>query len=93
MADKKLKLEKKMFRYTERIIRRVDSYGYGKDNKYKSKPNSVCYGTKEGGNFVSYDKNKFQNFMTKLRWQLKYYIRIRFIEDFLGIERKRKEFN
>jgi hypothetical protein len=85
MVDKKLKIEKKMNKSF--VVRRVESYGYG---KYGDKNNAVCYWTHEGGNFVSYEPNKLQMFYRTLKWKAYYYIRIRFLEDFLNIKRKFK---
>lgn len=74
MADKKLKKEKKMNRYTDRVVRRVKSYGYG---NYGDKPEAVCYWTCDGGNFVSYKKNKLQRFISRVRWNICYYLKWR----------------
>ncbi len=68
--DKGLKEEKRKNRYSDRVIKQVQSYGYGKNNKYKSKPEAVCYGLFNGGDFVSYKASKL---LTKIR-KIRYYI-------------------
>ena len=85
MADKKLRLEKRMNKSF--VVKRVESYGYG---KYGEKNNAVCYWTERGGNFVSYKPNKLQMLYRTLKWKAYYYIRIRFFEAFLNIKRKFK---
>ena len=85
MADKKLRLERKMNK--ARMVKRVNSYGYG---KYADKENAVCYWTQEGGIFVSYEPNKLQMLYKTLKWKAYFYIRIVFLEDFLKIKRKFK---
>lgn len=75
MCDKELKNEKKLYRFTDRVIKRVQFYGYGKNNKYKSKPKAVCYWTKEGGCFVSYDASKIRMIFRRIRFNLNYYFR------------------
>ena len=64
---KKLKNEKRMNKYTYRAIRRVPSYGKG---KYVNKTDAVCFWTKEGGNFVSFEKGKIGRFMVQLRFKI-----------------------
>lgn len=86
MADKKLRLEKKMNKSF--VVRRVESYGYG---KYGNKNNAVCYWTEEGGNFVSYEPNRIQGFYRTLKWKLYFYVRIVLLEDHLKINRKFKQ--
>ena len=88
MADKKLRLEKKMDR--SRVIKRVPSHGYGINNKYKSKPGVVCYSVLNRGSFVSYTPNKFQKMYRTLKWKLYFYIRVLFLEDKLNFERRFK---
>ena len=73
MADKELKKERRMNRYTFYKIQRVDSYGYGPNDKYRNKPKAVCYWTKEGGCFVSYKVGKFGKLFRRIRWRFAYY--------------------
>jgi hypothetical protein len=80
MRDKGLKQEKKMYKYTDRVIRRVKTYGYG---NYGDKPEAVCYWVKDKGCFVSFKKNKLRMFLTKVQWKLRYYFVIRLWEDFI----------
>lgn len=54
---------------TKAHIKEVPCHGYGINNKYKNKPNSVCYSlaptypTTDGKHhsFVSYGKNKYED--------------------------------
>lgn len=76
MIDKKLRREKHIHRYSHDVIKRVDVYGYGKDNKYKNKPHAVCYWTAEGGNFVTYEASKLLMKIRKLRWKVANFYRV-----------------
>ena len=72
MVDITLKKEKKMYRYSDRVIKR--RVGLQIPKKYKNKKEVVTYWTSEGGNFVSYKKNRIQIFLTNLRWKLKWHL-------------------
>lgn len=76
MVDKALRREKHIHRYSNEVIRRVPSYGYGKDNKYKNKPHAVCYWTAQGGNFVTYDASKVLMKLRRIRWKLSNFFRV-----------------
>lgn len=71
--DKKLKAEKRM--NSSRIVRRVKFYGFGKNDKYKSKPEVVCYWTKEGGCFVCWKPSPIQMKIKVLKYNIKYFFR------------------
>ena len=71
MVDKSLKHEKKMYRYSDRVIKK--GVGWNQiPKKYKNKKEVVSYWVKDGGDFISYKKNRFQMFLANLRWKLKW---------------------
>jgi len=72
MVDKGLKIEKKMHRYSYNKVKRVKSYGYGKNDKYRNKPKAVCYWTQEGGNFVVYERSKIEKILVRIRYKLRF---------------------
>lgn len=76
MVDKILKQERTF--NANRVIVRVDSHGYGKNNEYKKKPDSVCYSTLVDGHyhsFVSWNKNKFQIKIAIFKYKIKSLVR------------------
>ncbi len=76
MSDKILKQERKF--NLNRVIMRVNSHGYGKNNEYKNKPDSVCYSTLVDGSyhsFVTWQKNKRQMKIAIFKYKIKNLVR------------------